>query len=75
MEEHLIREIRRRFRRLPASRRVSELREFMAQSEINRKIIEKEFPKFYREAMTGNRTSAFSSSESNHSFELCAKTH
>lgn len=74
MEEHLIREIARRFRRTPASKRIAEVREFMSRSAANRKLIEKAFPEFYREAMSPvRRASAGSSSEPAHRVELFAK--
>ena len=49
MEEHLIREIRRRFMRLPKSRRVSEIKAFLSESSVNRKLIKKAFPDFAQE--------------------------
>lgn len=49
MEEHLIREIRRRFMRLPKSRRVSEIKAFLSESSVNRRLIKKAFPDFAQE--------------------------
>ncbi len=74
MEKHLIQEIKRRFKRTPASRRVTELREFMERSDANRKLIRKAFPDLYQEATSPEfRSSAVSSSEPVQPVELCAK--
>src|SRR5437764_5901972 len=72
MEEHLIKEIRRRLKRTPASQRVAEIKEFIGRSEAHRKLVEKTFPDLYREA-TSRRTSEVSSSAPNHRVELGAK--
>ena len=53
MEEDLIKEIRRRLERTPASQRVAEIREFVGRSEAHRKLVEKAFPNLYREAVRG----------------------
>jgi hypothetical protein len=74
MEEHLIKEIARRFRRMPASKRIAEVREFMGRSAAHRELIEKAFPELHREATSPiPRPSAVSSSESARPIELCAK--
>jgi hypothetical protein len=74
MESHLIKEIERRFKRLPASKRVSEVKEFMARSETNRRLVQKAFPGLYKEAISSRQEdAAFSRSEPDRPFELCAK--
>jgi hypothetical protein len=74
MEEHLIEEIGRRFRRMPAAKRIAEVREFMGRSAARRALVEKAFPELYREATApAPRPSAVSSSESARPVELCAK--
>jgi len=74
MEEHLIKELARRFRRTPASKRIAQIREFAGRSDHHRKLIEKAFPELYKEATSPERkASAFSSSESAQTVELCAK--
>jgi hypothetical protein len=74
MEEHLIKEIGRRFRRMSAARRIAEVREFMSRSEARRALIEKAFPELYREATpAAPRPSAVSSSRSARPVEPCAK--
>jgi len=76
MESHLIKEIERRFKRMPTPRRVSEIKEFMAKSETNRNLVQKAFPELYREATSSRQVDgAFSSSEPDHPFELGAKPH
>jgi hypothetical protein len=65
MEEHLIKEIARRFRRIPAPRRFAEVRDFMGRSAAHRELVEKAFPELYREAASPiPRPSAVSASES-----------
>jgi hypothetical protein len=74
MEEHLIKEIARRFRRMPEAKRVAEVREFMRRSEARRALVEKAFPELYREATVAiPRPSAVASSQSARPVELCAK--
>jgi len=74
MEEHLIKEIGCRFRRMPAAKRIAEVREFMSKSEARRALLEKAFPELYREAAAPTpRPSAVSSSQSARPVELCAK--
>ena len=50
MEQHLIKEIARRFRRMPEAKRIAEVREFISRSEARRALVEKAFPELYREA-------------------------
>ena len=74
MEKHLVEEIRRRFERFPASRRVSKIREFMAQSSVNEKLVKKALPKLYREVLSSSGDfSVAGSSESDRPYALCAK--
>ncbi len=74
MEEHLIREIGRRFKRTPASERITEIKEFMGKSDAHRKLIKEAFPEFYREATSPvRRRSATASSELRHPVGLSAK--
>jgi hypothetical protein len=65
MEEHLIKEIGRRFARMPPSKRIAEVRDFMRTPAARRELIEKAFPELYREATSPiPRPSAVSSSQS-----------
>jgi hypothetical protein len=74
MEEHLIKEIGRRFERMPVAKRIAEVREFISRSQARRALVEKAFPELYREATApAPRPSAVASSESARPVELCAK--
>ena len=74
MEKHLIQEIRRRFKRTPSGQRIAEIREFMARSDANRKLIKKAFPDLYQEAASpAIRSVGASSSGLIPPVELCAK--
>ncbi len=75
VEEHLIREIGRRFKRTPARQRVAEVRAFMGKSNANRKLIKKAFPELYQEATSSAHQdfSAAALSEPNRRVELYAK--
>ena len=74
MEEHLIKEVGRRFRRMRAAKRIVEVRQFMGKSEARRELMEKMFPELYQEAITPTpRPSGASSSESTRSVELPAR--
>lgn len=74
MEKHLIQEIRRRFKRLPAPRRASEIKQFMSKSPSNKELIRKVPPDLYREAVSSAGSSSGGElSESNQPVELCAK--
>jgi hypothetical protein len=50
MEEHLIKEIARRFERMPAAKRIAEVREFIRRSEACRGLVQKAFPELYGNA-------------------------
>jgi hypothetical protein len=50
MEERLIEEIARGLRRMPAAKRIAEVKEFMGRSAAHRELIEGAFPDLYREA-------------------------
>ncbi len=74
MEEHLIRELRRRFRQTPPAQRISEIREFMSKSPVNKRLMKKAFPELYREAISSaSRFSGGGPSEPNQPVELFAK--
>ena len=74
MEKHLIQEIKRRFKRTPSAKRVAEIKEFMAKSEVNQQLVKKAFPDLYQEAVSPVvPSSAVSSSEPIQHVELCAK--
>lgn len=74
MEKHLIEEIRRRFRRMPVSQRTFKIRQFMAKSAVNEKLVKKAFPALYRQIISSPEDfSAGGSSESTQPFELYAK--
>jgi len=75
MEEHLIKEIARRYKRMPASKRVSKVRELISRSPDHRKIIERVFPQLYQEATNSRRVSEAGLSERGQPVELCAKPH
>jgi hypothetical protein len=74
MEEHLIKEIIRRFKRMPASQRVSKVRELISRSPDYRKVIQRAFPELYQEAESDpQRVSGAGLSERAQPVELCAK--
>jgi hypothetical protein len=76
MEEHLIREIVRRFKRMPASRRVSKIRDLISKSPDHRKVIKRDFPELYQEVESNpERVSGGGLSEQAQPYELCAKPH
>jgi hypothetical protein len=52
MEEHLIKEIAGRLRRMPACKRTEEVREFMGSSAAHWELMEKAFPELYRESIS-----------------------
>jgi hypothetical protein len=72
MEEHLVQEIARRFKRTPASRRIVEVKEFIGRSSAHRDLIKKVFPDLYREVQ-GSPSSGGGLSEPHQPAELCAK--
>jgi len=74
MENHLVREIIRRLERLPLSKRAASVREFIAKSSVNAKLVKRASPKLYREATSYSEDfSVRESSESSRPYELCAK--
>jgi hypothetical protein len=76
MEEHLIREIVRRFKRMPASRRVSKIRELISKSQDHRKVIQRDFPELYQEVESNpQQVSGGGLSGQAPPVELCAKPH
>ena len=58
MEEHLIREVSRRFRRMPRSERVKKIRQFMGHSQTNKRVVQKLFPELYQEVVANDRASS-----------------
>jgi hypothetical protein len=76
MEEHLIKEVIRRYKRMPVSLRVSKIKELISKSPDHRKVIQRDFPELYREAESNpDRVSGGGLSEQAQTFELCAKPH
>jgi hypothetical protein len=73
MEEHLVQEIGRRFRRTPKAKRIVELREFMRRSDAHRDLIRKAFPDLYEEAQSNRSSSGGGLSGRPPHVELCAK--
>ncbi len=74
MEEHLIREVSRRFKLMPKSKRLKKIRQFIATSQTNRGVVQKLFPELYQEVEPNDRaSSAGELSESSQPVELCVK--
>jgi hypothetical protein len=73
MEEYLVQEIARRFKRTPRAKRIAEVKEFMNKSAANRQLIKKSFPDLYAEAQGPNRSSSGGVSQLIQHFGLYAK--
>ncbi len=75
MEEHLIRETVRRFKRMPTSLRVTKIKELILRSPMHKKVIQKDFPELYREVKPRPQQAVGGGlSERAQPVELCAKT-